>query len=204
MARADKVLILEDTGLWMRNVEVKYLEGIWPGDIIVVRTPDKGFWTKLADRLIRFGAALKDQSDLENHVVVYHHCDSNGTMWGIEGRPGGVGWVDVSRYANPYALSNAVQPKTPEQRALICKASEGLLGVEYDWTAIGLDTLQSLSLINLWKNRGWGDKPPAHVVCSSLADYIYRKVGLDSPGLGRFTTPAGWAEFIINQGWAKS
>lgn len=176
--------------------------GLKPGDVIVVRTPDHGFWDKLASRLIRFGAGIEDKPDMENHVAIVHHTDAAGTTWVVEARPGGVGWADIQEYDNPYTISNAAQEKADSQRQQICDAAAAMLKVGYDWSAIIEDSLQALHMSELWHSHQWaGGKPPAHVVCSSLADYVYHKIGLASPGEGRFTLPGDWAKFIIEQGW---
>ena len=178
------------------------MDTLLPGDVIVVRTPDGNWLDRLTSRLIRFGAALRDESNLDNHVAVVHHTDAAGTTWAIEGRPGGVGWVDVAEYDNGYFLSNAAQPKTDQQRAKVCTAAEGMLGVAYDWAAIGMDAAEALGLNGLWKSNVWGEKPPAHVVCSALAAWVYGDVGLAEPRKPwRTCTPADWAEFVMARGW---
>jgi hypothetical protein len=168
------------------------------GDVLCTRS-SKG----LAGRLIRLGAALQDQPDTVNHVVIVHHRDRAGTLWGIEGRPGGVGWVDCARYLRgPYTLDNGAQQKTAHQRAQVCKAAAGLIGTPYDWTGIALDAMQAIDAPALWADR-WKGQVPAHVVCSSLADWVYEHVGLASPDPDRTCTPADWAEFIIEKGWRR-
>lgn len=59
-----------------------------PADVLVVRT--SGF----AADMIRLGAALTGKPNLDNHVAVMHHWDGE-VPWGLEGKPGGVGWVDL-------------------------------------------------------------------------------------------------------------
>lgn len=175
------------------------LPTLGPGDVLVVRTPDRRCWDRAASYLIRLGAALRDRPNLDNHVAVYHHTDAAGTPWGIEGRPGGVGWVDLRQYDNPWLLTNAAQPKTDAQRHLVCQAAVGLLGVGYDWAAIGMDTADALGLDHLWRvAEDWGAKPPGHVVCSSLAAWAYQHADLDRPpGRMMTTTPGDWSEFIL-------
>lgn len=181
-----------------------------PGDVVVVRTPDHNFWDRVAAALIRFGAALEGRANLDNHVAIVHHRDDAGILWGIEGRPGGVGWVDLSTYDNRYLWSNAPEPKTDDQRHLICDTATAMLGVGYDWTAILDDGLEALRLEGLWRlhDEAWHLDPawytgasPAHVVCSSLADYLYGKAGLAHPGRERLTTPADWLELMLAKGW---
>jgi cell wall-associated NlpC family hydrolase len=176
------------------------------GDVLAVNTGNA-----LTSVLIRFGEALMGKPNLANHVVIVHNLDERGTWWGIEGRPGGVGYVDIARYTDSlwarYSNSNAPQPRTGEQRALIAKAAEGLLGVQYDWVGgIACDALDALrlkplaGLVDAW--WGWKDpaKPgmrPAHVVCSSLAAWVYRNLGLACPAVAdeELCTPADWWDF---------
>lgn len=61
------------------------------GDVVCTRNPGTG-WSA---RIRRFGAALRDQPNTVDHTVVVHRRDAAGTLWGIEGRPGGVGEVDM-------------------------------------------------------------------------------------------------------------
>jgi hypothetical protein len=174
------------------------LPALAPGDVMVVRTG--GGW---AARLIRFSAALEDKPNLDNHVAVVHHTDAAGTPWAIEGRPGGVGWVDARRYDNPYLLTNTGQPKTTEQRERVCALTVGLLGTPYDWSGIVADAMAAVGAPLLWRTRAFGSAPPAHVVCSSLAAWAYRQAGLAEPGVAtRAVTPADWADFILGREWA--
>lgn len=168
------------------------------GDIICTRNP-KG-WPAY---LIRLGAAILDKPNTVNHVIVAHHVDEAGTFWGVEGRPGGVGWVDMRRALKaPYTLTNAAQPKTLEQRLAIAKVVEGMLGTPYDWAGIVGDAMDAIHAQNLWASQ-WGEDrlPPSHVVCSSLADWVYEHVGLASPAKDRNVTPGDWAAFITERGW---
>ena len=173
---------------------------IGPGDVLCTRS-EKG----LGSFLIRLGAALRNRPNLHNHVVIVHHRDAAGTWWGIEGRPGGVGWVDMAHYLkSDWTLGNIDQPKTSKQRTEIVNVAKSLLGTPYDWTGIALDAMEAISAQELWAGHwGKGDTPPAHVVCSSLADWIYDHIGLASPGAfkDRTISPGDWAEFIIREGW---
>lgn len=176
-----------------------------PGDVVLVRT--KG----LVGALIRFGAALLDRPNVHNHVAIVHHRDASGTLWGIEARPGGVGWIDMDGYlGDPYTMSNSEQPKTQAQRDQIISVAESLLQTPYDWTAIATDAMKAIRADRLWKAKSYGEgEVPTQVVCSSLADYVYAKVGLASPGLidgdaVRFTTPADWDLFIDTKAWRSS
>lgn len=173
------------------------LIGIQPGDVLAVRTPSRIFGS-----IIRFGEALAGRPHRDDHVVIAHHSDDAGTQWGIEGRPGGVGWVDIATYDNRWLLNNAVQYKTPSQRQQVCDAAVALLGAPYDWAAIGMDALTALGFQRLWPSRDFGDRPPGHVVCSSFAAWLYRHVGLAEPSTReRWTTPGDWAQFMIDEGW---
>jgi hypothetical protein len=174
-----------------------HIVGIQPGDVLAVRTPPSVFGT-----LIRFGAWLHHQPDHVDHVVVAHHRDAAGTLWGVEGRPGGVGWVDIATYDNRWLVSNAAQYKTADQRRQVCTAAAHLLGVGYDWAAIGVDAVTAVGFDHLWRAGDFGGRPPAHVVCSSLASWVYRRVGLAEPvGPQRYSTPADWAAWMIEEGW---
>ena len=168
------------------------------GDVLCTRN-DKG-WPA---RLIRLGAALLDNVNTVNHVIVVHHRDDAGTWWGIEGRPGGVGYVDLHKaLKGPFTLDNRQQPKTAAQRAEIAKVAEGLLGTPYDWAGIVQDGMRAIGAQHLWESRINGEVP-AQLVCSSLADWVYDRVGLPSPGgkFDRHVTPGDWARFILTRAW---
>lgn len=171
-----------------------------PADVVAVRTGGAAAWW------IRFGSALRNQPNLDNHIVVVHHRDASGTLWGIEGRPGGVGWVDVSVYYSgvwgSYALSNIRQPKSASQRDGVCKTAEAMLHTPYDWPGIAEDALEDLHLPELWAEK-WNGTTPGHVVCSSLASWAYSQYKLAAPKTAdpRHIEPSDWAEFIIAGGY---
>lgn len=171
-----------------------------PGDVLTVwdsRRPVPAW-------LIRVGGWLRGQHAGSDHVLVVHHRDDAGTWWGIEGRPGGVGWVDLATYPH-VTSSNAGQPKTEAHRLEICAVMKGLLGTPYDWPAIVADAMDALRIQQLWRSADFGEQAPAHVVCSSAADWVYEHVGLASPGgtYGtRWTTPADWELFNRGSAWA--
>lgn len=170
------------------------------GDVLCTRNP-----TGWMARLIRLGAAFLDRPNISNHVIVVHHKDPKGLWWGLEGKPGGVGYIALTRRVlrAPYVISNTEQPKTEEQRFMIAKAAERLIGTPYDWAGIAIDGLEALG-VNLWDTFGeWGPEPPGHVVCSAFADWCYDVVGLPSPGreFDRTVTPGDWAKFIIERNW---
>jgi hypothetical protein len=136
--------------------------------------------------------------------VVHHWNDKTKTWWGIEGRPGGVGWVDCTRYVNhPLTVSNAHQPLTDEVRYAISTTMEAMLGTPYDWDAIVEDSGRAFGLPGIWHETIDG-KLPGHVVCSSLAAYGYCKYKQPSPRPTdyRHVTPADWEKFTIDHHWA--
>jgi hypothetical protein len=167
-----------------------------PGDVVCVRT--NGF----IGFLIRVGAALRSRPNLQNHIAIVHHRDEAGTLWGIEGRPGGVGWIDMTAYLQSrWTLSNSAQPKTDAQRSLVCTRMVQLLGVAYDYEAIGKDVADDLGLGYLWHLKENG-KVPAHLVCSALAADGYDSAKLLRPvGDVREVQPADWTEFVVEEPW---
>jgi hypothetical protein len=168
-----------------------------PGDLLATRS---GGW---AGAMIRFGAAFRDQVNLANHIAIVHHTDNAGTCWVIEGRPGGVGWRDATAYLNsPYTVGNEKQPKTDAQRKIVTDGATALLGTEYDWQGIIHDAAGALGM-DLWKLK-WGKTGvPGQVVCSSLADYLYGKAGLENPPKEREVSPADWVDLWIRKQWAS-
>jgi hypothetical protein len=168
------------------------------GAVVVVRT---GGWAAAA---IRFGAALLGRPNLSNHVAVMHHWDSHGVPWGVEGRPGGVGWVDLRGYLNSrWTLTNRDQPIESPVRTLIARTVESMLGVEYDWGGILADTEAAAHLPVLFAQNWHGRGAPGHCVCSSLAAYAYKHAGLPHPASGRerFATPGDWAQWCLTGEW---
>lgn len=171
-----------------------------PGDVLAVRS------TGWAARLIRFGAALRDQPNLSNHVAVVHHKDAQGTLWCIEGRPGGVGWRDARDYlSSSQTLTNSAQPKTQAQRDAVCATMLAMIGTAYDWQAIVADAGDAFGLDIAWLPDFRTGQVPAHVVCSSLAAYAYSENGLAHPaGPHRAAEPADWDSFILTQAWTHA
>ncbi len=193
----------------MNDIEDKYL----PGDVLAVRTGSIfGWW-------IRLGSALRDQPNLDNHIVIVDHTDSNGTLWGIEGRPGGVGWVDCSIYLQgrnaAYTVNNVRQFISTDKRKLITTTCQAMLHTEYDWPAIAADALADLRLPVTWAGREqWGPNAPGHVVCSSLAAWAYYhnnvsgpytkpSAGVDGGVLKELPLiqPSDWVKWIIDNGY---
>jgi hypothetical protein len=168
-----------------------------PADILVVRTTDT------PGEVIRVVEELSGAPGLGNHVAFMHHWDGD-VPWGLEGKPGGVGWRDLRDYlADPFTLNNCLQPGRPDaDRALAARDAEGLLGTKYDWAAILGDGFDDLS-VKIW-NQDWPHgKPPGEVVCSSFGAYVYAKRTWTHPDLGheRFCQPSGWTRMIIANRW---
>lgn len=174
-----------------------------PGDIVVVRTPG-GFPTP--QWWIRLGAALQDKPNLDNHVAMMHHYDSQGVPWGLEGKPGGVGWVDMRGYiASPFTVNNCAQPgRSAMQRSQAATLEVSMIGTRYDWQAIGGDGLMDLH-VRLWNNQEdfHGLKPGA-VVCSSFGAWVYERMSWPHPDTGteRVCQPADWELFCTSHGYS--
>ncbi len=170
---------------------------VLPGDVILVRSGG------LAGTMIRLGAALRDAPNLANHAAVIDHTDAHGTVWAMEGRPGGAGWRDARAYLrSPWTISNAAQPKTAAQRSAVCKVMAAMIGSPYDWAAIAADAEADLHLDTAWL-PSWNGTVPGHVVCSSLAAYAYARAGLPGPAADRTCQPGDWSAWILTRGWER-
>lgn len=172
------------------------LQELLPGDIVVVR--GSSFFSKA----IEVGSILRGLPSA-SHVAVFTHKDPSGVWWGKEGRPGGVGDVDMMSYArNDRSISNTKQPMTDLQRAQIVDTIRKLNGTEYDWAAIAEDAGLAFGLKDVWKERVNGVLP-GHVVCSSLAAYAYDRAGVPAPQPAdyRHVFPADWSAFIEGERW---
>lgn len=170
-----------------------------PGTVLVTRSSGfAGWW-------IRFGAALSNKPNLGNHVAVVHHTDKEGTVWCIEGKPGGVGWRDAKGYTDSkWTMDNQAQPLTGEQRYNIAVTMEALIGTEYDWASIAADALASLGMhLPGWDSKWVDGEVAGQVVCSSAAAYAYGKATAPHPEGDRGCTPSDWSSWIITTGWAK-
>lgn len=166
------------------------ITGVQPGDVMAIRTGGA------AGELIRFGAALLDRPNLENHIAVLHH-QTDEVWWAIEGRPGGVGWVDANAYLNgPYTLTNRYQIKTVGQRDMVCQVMLAMLGTPYDWEAILADAGQDLHIDLPWKPT-WNGTVPGHVVCSSAAALAYARALVSGPPATPEVQPSDWTSFIL-------
>ena len=177
--------------------------GVDVGDVLAVGTDG---W---AAKVIDLGERLAGKPSIDNHVAVVHHCDANGVPWGVEGKPGGVGWVDLRGYlADKRTRTNAAQPRTAAQRKLVADNMVHLLGTPYDWAAIAGDaaTLLMPDLRRLWALNWHGKGAPGHVVCSSTAAWLYEVAQLAHPDLGteRWCEPADWTAFDQARGWEKA
>lgn len=179
----------------------RYSGQIDVGDVVCTR--EGKWWISGA---IRVGATLLGLPAYVNHVIIVHHYDTVTGRWiGIEGKPGGVGWCDLTdRLKAPLTNANNRQPKTEDQRYLVAKAAESLFGAPYDWSAIAEDARIATRLWIRAAEEWPEDAVPGQVVCSSFADWAYEKVGLANPGgltQTRFTTPGHWDRFIMREEW---
>jgi hypothetical protein len=171
---------------------------VLPGDVILTRSKSRFGW------LIRLGAAFSDRPNIHNHVIVAHHTDEAGTLWGIEGRPGGVGWVDCRPVLHSkWTMTNAEQPKTAAQRQGVCDLMVAMLGTPYDWAGIKADAMAAIGAQSLWGQNWHGQGPPGQIVCSALADWGYEHNDLASPGRvgSRRVEPSDWTQFLMLRGW---
>lgn len=181
-----------------------------PGDVLLVRNLSTAWLARITRLGIRIGAWLTGRPTQWTHAIVAHHVDAAGTYWGIEGRPGGVGWVDLAPHlADKVTLTNARQPKSDAQRDLVCGAALVLLvdHTAYDWAAIGIEAEIAIAAARhvdpLWKpGSEWGPGIPGAVICSALADWAYEQAGLETPDADRYCTPGDWATLIEDKGWS--
>lgn len=167
-----------------------------PGDILAVRTP--GF----AGKLIRIGEELQGKAGLDNHIAVMHHW-LDGVPWGLEGRPGGVGWVDLRGYLrSAFTVNNCLQPgRSDESRAIVASLAEHMIGKAYDWEAIADDTLRAFRMHDLFAGTFRG-VVPGHVVCSSFSAFLYERAGWERPpAADRDTEPSDWCMWAMEHGW---
>jgi len=178
---------------------------VQPGDLLIVSGSN---W---ASKLIMIGAVLRGR-DPASHVAVYWGTGKTGLPLCIEGRPSGVGWKDARDYlGDPRTVTNTAQPKTGEQRGIVCDTMVKLLGTQYGWVSgIAADVAETLhmneaaiDLDKLWAPDAKG-KLPGEVVCSSAAAWAYAAAKLPTPRPGdawERTTPADWRTFIEQRHW---
>jgi len=172
------------------------LQDLKPGDVLAVRGGG------LAGDLIRLGQALTGKPNVSGHIAVMHHW-LGGVPWGLEGRPGGVGWVDLRSYlGSAWTLNNCGQPgRDDAHRAQVAKDAEAMIGTAYDWEAIADDTLRAFRMNDLF-GKTIGGVTPGHVVCSSYAAFLYERAGWDRPDItDRDTEPGDWDQFILTHGY---
>lgn len=170
------------------------------GDVLCTRS--NGWQGKM----IRFGAALLGNPNTVNHVAIFMGPGTDGRPRVIEGRPGGVGWRDARSYLKDnWTQDNREQPKTDEQRAQIRECTLAVLGTPYDWVGIAQNVMEAIRAPDLYRTAAWDQgKSPDHMVCSSMADFIYAQVGLANPRrqvADKITTPGDWAKFIATRAW---
>ena len=109
------------------------IPGNFPPIGTVLATRSGGF----SSFMIRMGAALRNKPNLSNHIAVMHHVDQAGVPWAIEGKPGGVGWVDARNYLkSKWTITNESQNLPTAARPRIAADMEAMLGRAYDWPAI--------------------------------------------------------------------
>ena len=169
---------------------------IQPGDFICTRTNTAAAW------LIRLGALIRGHDANVNHVVLFHHIDNAGIAWGIDANPKGVGWRnDIHKLANqPFSVDNRHQPKTPEQRAGVCRSMERLLESTYGWATILGDALETVGLPTPWDDQ-WQVGVPPHVVCANAIDWSMENVGLPTPAADMSLQPGELAAWARRRGW---
>jgi hypothetical protein len=173
------------------------------GDVVIV---EMGIW--IIRVLIWIQALFSGNFKYRKggHVIVVSHVDEAGRLWGIEGRPGGVGWTDLSKRNGQFGLSNVEQIKTDEQREIIVGTMKQLLGARYDYEAYLDIALATVGITAQWTDYN-GEDVPIQFICSAVADYVYEEVGLANPGgaeLTRYVTPALWAKFCTTKEWEQS
>lgn len=171
-----------------------------PGDVVIV---EMGIWIIRALIWIQAVVSGKAKYRKGGHVIVVSHRDAQGRLWGIEGRPGGIGWADLTKRDGKWGVSNVLQPKTDAQRLQIVQVMKQLLGLKYDYGAYIAIALNTVGISTDWTDYK-GENVPPHFICSAVADYVYEDVGLENPGgfkITRLTTPAEWCEFIVESKW---
>lgn len=173
------------------------IQELKPGDVLAVRTPG------IPGELIRIGEEMSGKPGLESHIAMMHHW-LDGVPWGLEGRPGGVGWADLRGYlASPFTVSNAGQPGRDDAgRSAVASEALHLIGSAYDWAAVADDTLRAFGMADLF-GRTLDGTVPGHLVCSSYAAFLYGRAGWDHPAVpDRDCEPADWLDFIMEHGYS--
>lgn len=184
----------------MSNLDTSKL---MPGDVVIVEMGILIVRIMIWIQAVLTGRAKYRKS---GHVIVVSHRDNEGRLWGIEGRPGGIGWADMTKRDGKWGISNVEQPKTDEVRVQLVDSMIALLGSTYDYPAYLSLALDLVGISTHWTDHK-GDSVPSSYICSAVADQIYENNGLANPGGNdrtRFTTPAEWAEFIDKKEWESN
>lgn len=185
----------------MSNLDTSVLQ---PGDVVIV---EMGIWIVRVMIWIQALFTGKAKYSKAGHVIVVSHRDNEGRLWGIEGRPGGIGWADLDKRNGKWGLSNVDQPKTAEVRVKLVDSMVALLGAPYDYPAYLKLALDLAGITTRWTREYSDDELSVSYICSAVADQIYEANGMPNPGGNsntRFVTPADWAYFIDNREWEKS
>lgn len=185
-----------------------------PGDVLVMHA-DASLREHTGAWLIQRGPLMKKYPDkpwrwfskspeLYNHVAMYTHTDGEGIRRGLEGRPGGFGWVNLdSSVAHEDTVANTGQVKTQAQRAELVAAAYRMIGIPYDWASIISFASEAAGFefrVEEWPEQGM----PSQVVCSTSIDYAYEATRLDNPGgyaETRATDPTDWGTWIKDNGY---
>jgi hypothetical protein len=186
------------------------IDSVGPGDVLAVLS-NNSFWSWI----VRTGEWIQRKPSLVNHVVIVTHRDQLGRWIGISGQPGGVVLCDVTPYlVDDRTRSNHQQPRPGDAAMATFLAScAKSLGIAYDWVGIGEDAFNMLDLHDLsgeidhlWRWPSDANLLPAHVVCSSLASWLYTQVGWAEPtgqGPDRTCDPADWWDWNDKALWTK-
>lgn len=166
-----------------------------PGDVLCVATHDLSGW------FIRLRSWLQRRPHGQNHVAMFTHLDSEGIPRGLEGRPSGFGWVNLTKYlADPSLVTNAGHTAefTAVAREAVRLHGITMISIPYDWRAIiqfGLELIGRRFNAAEWPEDGL----PAQVECASALDLLYESAGWDNPGgwiRTRGTDVDDWVTFI--------
>lgn len=185
----------------MSNLDTSKLQ---PGDVVIV---EMGIWIVRVMIWVQALFTGKAKYSKAGHIIVVSHVDSDGRLWGIEGRPGGIGWADLSKRNGKWGVSNVDQPKTAEMRVRLVDSMTALLGSKYDYPAYLKLAMDMVGITPRWTVEYTEEDVPVSYICSAVADQIYEANGLPNPGGNnntRFTTPADWAQFVDTKGWIES
>jgi hypothetical protein len=178
------------------------------GDVLAVVQPS------LFGKVIQVFERLQGKSDISNHVVIISGQDALGRWIGVQGKPTGVGMVEISIYLNDSRTRSnhdQLRPDDTGQLATMLASLAKSLHIGYDWVGIAEDALSALTLFDLsgalaplwaWPDPDGGTLP-GHVVCSSLASWLYESVEWAHPdeGADRTVEPADWWNWSDKQLW---